>query len=287
MNEPSGPSDQEPSGPKVRALREGGAMTSRADLVDRLRKSWHYLAVFLVVLLVAGSAAFFLTRDLVSSDRGATAESSPAPESADSELKRILEETMAKIAADRAKGVFTGELGEYFYIARPEKDPLPPELSGDPYTRGSCEPDFVAVQPGDTPLYVELPSEIDGIKITPTTPPQAVKCAGEIVSVQQAGRLETSKGPGDVGVAKGYLHHPRYVTSFGFSRERYDLAEIADKPALIIASLGWPDASHITVILEPYSGDMPGVTLGIDGDLTRAQVAALAERLAASTDGEQ
>jgi hypothetical protein len=240
--------------------------------------------LFVVVVLAAGIGSFFLTRSLLSSDGDATAEGS-LPSESPTGLKREMEETLAKINADQAKGRFTGELGDYFYIAAPGRDPVPPELTGAPYPPGSCSE--VAVDSSDTSLYVGLPPVIDGIKITPTSPPQAVKCAGEIVSVQHGGKMETAKGSAEVSVAKGYLYHPRYVFLGGASRDRYELTEIAGKPAVLLASFGWPEATHLEVILEPYRIDAPGVTLGIDADLPGPQAVALAEEIIASTRGRQ
>jgi hypothetical protein len=259
---------------------------SKWRIPHRLRVSWPYVGLFVVVVLAVGVGSFFVTRSILSSDDGATAQGSPPTESP-APLKKEIEETQAKIKADQARGRFTGELGDYFFIAAPELDPVPPELSTEPYPPGSCGNDFVSVQPADTPLYVELPSEIDGIKITPESPPQAVKCAGGIVSVQQFGKMETSKGPAEIIVAKAYLYHPRYVGSASTSRDRYELREIAGKPALVIESFGWSDASHVKVILEPHREGEPGTTLAIHGDLTGAQVVALAEEIIASAGGSQ
>jgi hypothetical protein len=242
---------------------------------NQLRVSWPYAGLLVAAVVVAGSASFVLTRSLVSND-GATAEGPPPTEST-APLKKELDETQAKIRTDQAKGVFTGELGDYFYIARPEIDPVPPELSTQPYPPGACGNDFVSVAPADTPLYVELPSTIDGIKVTPESPPQAVECAGGVVSVQQFGKLQTSRGPGDIVIAKAYLYHPRYVGSASTSRDKYELREIAGKPALVVASFGWSDVSHVKVIVEPFGESTPGVILAIHGDLTGAQAVGLAE----------
>jgi hypothetical protein len=226
-----------------------------------------------------------IVQSLVSDD-GATAEG-PPPTETTAPLKKELDETQAKIKADQAKGVFTGELGDYFFIARPEIDPVPPELSTEPYPPGSCRFDSVPPAPADTPLYVELPPQVDGMKVTPESPPLAVRCAGEITSVQQRGKMDTPRGPGDVILAKFYVYHPRYVGSAGTSRDRYGLTEIAGEPALVVASLGYSDVSHVKVILEPYREGAPGVGLSIDADLSGPQTVALAEEIIASARGGQ
>jgi hypothetical protein len=226
-----------------------------------------------------------MTRGLISDD-GATAEGPPPTEST-APLKKELDETQARIKADQAKGVFTGELGDYFFIARPEIDAVPPELSTEPYPPGSCRFDAVPPAPADTPLYVELPPQIDGMKVTPESPPQAVRCAGEITSVQQRGKMDTPRGPGDIIVAKGHLYHTRYVFSFATSRERYVLTEVAGNPAILIASFGWSDTSHVAAILQPFDSGTPGIGLSVDGDLTGGQISALAEQIVADTQGVQ
>jgi hypothetical protein len=233
--------------------------------------------------MLVGIGSFFLTRDLLSSEDDATAESSPAPESPAGDRKKELDEVLARVAADQAKGRFTGELGDYFFIGTPEIDAVPPELSDLPYELQSCE--FVSISAADTPLYVELPPEVNGAMITPTSPPQALKCGGEIVSAEHVGKIEAPNSAGDLSVHKGLLYHPRYVFSYGWSRERYELIEIAGRPAILIAAFGAPEASHVNVIVKPFSNDKPGLVAGVDGDLTREQAITLAEQITASRGG--
>ena len=172
---------------------------------------------------------------------------------------------------------FTGPLGDYFYIATP-MDPLPPELSTKPYPPGAC--DFVPVAQADTPLYFELPREIGGLDIAPTDPPQALKCEDELTSVQQFARTQTPYGPSDIYVTRSNLYHPRAVTGYRLARDRYQLSEVAGKPALVITAPGNP--SHVEVILEPFRDGTPGTILSVNADLTGPQAVALAEELLAS-----
>ncbi len=175
---------------------------------------------------------------------------------------------------------FTGPLGDYFYIAAPLRDSLPPELITEPYPPGSCGDDFVPVTQADTPLYFELPAKIDGLDIAQTGLPQAVKCVGDLTSVQQFGRIQSSYGPGDVYVTRSYFYHPRVVTGYLLPRERYELSEVAGKPALVITSPG--TATHVVVIVEPFRDGAPGTVLSVNADLTGPQAIELAEAVLAS-----
>jgi hypothetical protein len=65
------------------------------------------------------------------------------------------------------------------------------------------------------------------------------------------------------------------------------LTQIRGKPALVVASLGWPDASHVKVIVQPFKDGTPGILLSVDADLTGEQTIALAEKLVIPEGGSQ
>jgi len=239
-----------------------------------MRTAWRHILVFVLVISAVGAGSFFLTRHFLSSgEEAAAGGTDPATIAA---RKKAIDERNRVIEAEQAAPKFSGEIGEYFFVADPAA-PLPPDYAGPPPVPGPCK-EQVPVTAADTELYTELPAKVDDTDITPTGPPMGQAC-GDIVAVGHRGTVPTLFGPqaGLVGVGRELFYHPRALVAGGYSRDELVLTTIAGKPALLIGSPGPLSFGTIMVVERPLTGAQPGVVASVGGELPLEQLVRLAE----------